>query len=216
MITAEERAYYLKPSVLIRFSVSLVGLLLVLSRMTNFLNQIELRPGALLADPVLQAIAPKDLTWLAFGLIYGGLVFAIFHLLRHPERLILGMQGYTIMLLLRAIAMSVLPLDPPPGIIVLKDPFVEFFGNSSAPLTRDLFFSGHTSTMFLLYLASVNPKIRYLFLVSTLGIAACVLIQHVHYTVDVVAAPFFAYGAMRMAGKFNVTLRRFFEARQSR
>ena len=45
------------------------------------------------------------------------------------------------------------PLDPPPGMIVLEDPLVQLFGGASRPLTRDLFFSGHTSTMFLLFLA---------------------------------------------------------------
>jgi hypothetical protein len=30
---------------------------------------------------------------------------------------------------------------------------------------------------------------------ATVLVGLCVVLQHVHYTVDVVAAPFFAYGA---------------------
>lgn len=214
MLPAEARAKLQTPSVLIRLILSLLLLLFVLNRMSRFLDQIELRPGVLLADPILQLIPPRDLTWISFTLIYGGLVFAIGHLFRHPERLILAIQGYSIMVTFRAIAMFLLPLDPPIDIIVLKDPFVEFFGNSGAPLTRDLFFSGHTSTMTLLGLASTNPKIKTMFMVATIGIGACVLIQHVHYSIDVIAAPFFAYGSMRFAGWLNTMFRRLSEAKR--
>jgi len=217
MLHPDARAQLRDPSVLTRFVLSLALLLFTLNRISRFLDQIELRPGVVLADPLLAVITPRDLTWLSFGLIYGALVVAIFHLFRHPERLILGMQGYSIMMLFRATAMYLLPLDPPTGIIVLKDPFVEFFGNSGQPLTRDLFFSGHTSTMFLLYLASApHSWVKKVFLFATLSIGACVLVQHVHYSVDVWAAPFFAYGAMRLAGYLNVVIRRLSEATRSR
>ena len=216
MSSSDARAKLRDPSVLTRFVLSLVILLFTLNRISQFLDRVELRPGVVLADPILAMIPPRDLTWLSFGLIYGGLVLAVVHLFRHPDRLILGMQGYSIMMLFRATAMFLLPLDPPPGIIVLKDPFVEFFGSSGQPLTRDLFFSGHTSTMFLFFLASADSWVKKLFLVATVGIGACVLIQHVHYSVDVWAAPFFAYGAIRLAGWLNVFIRRLFEAKRSR
>jgi hypothetical protein len=34
-------------------------------------------------------------------------------------------------------------------------------------------------------------------------VAACVLWQHVHYTIDVLAAPFFAYASWRVAVLFD-------------
>ncbi len=74
-------------------------------------------------------------------------------------------------------------------------------GGASAVLTRDLFFSGHTSTLFLISLAVPGRRARPFFLACTAAVATCVLVQHVHYTVDVLAAPFFAYGAWRAAGR---------------
>ena len=89
-----------------------------------------------------------------------------------------------------------LPLDPPPTAIPLSDPLVEVLGTGKL-LTRDLFFSGHTSFMFLMYLVC-NTKLRPFFLLSTLLVGVCVLLQHVHYTVDVLVAPFVAYGSFRL------------------
>ena len=91
----------------------------------------------------------------------------------------------------------VVPLNPPTGLIPLADPFVQFFGSGRVP-TRDLFFSGHVSTLFLLSLCARNKVLKLLFLALTLTVAVVVLWQHVHYTIDVMVAPFVAYASYRM------------------
>ncbi|MFC2136330.1 phosphatase PAP2-related protein, partial [Bacteroidota bacterium] len=58
---------------------------------------------------------------------------------------------------------------------------------------KDLFFSGHTSTMFLLFLTAGSKNLRMVFLLLTILVAFCVIIQHVHYSIDVIAAPIGAY-----------------------
>jgi len=85
--------------------------------------------------------------------------------------------------------------------IRLEDPLVQGIGGASEALTRDLFFSGHTSTLFLIFLAVPGGRSRPIFLACTVAVATAVLVQHVHYAVDVLAAPFFAYGAWRLAGR---------------
>jgi membrane-associated phospholipid phosphatase len=82
--------------------------------------------------------------------------------------------------------------------VALKDPFVEAFGEQRT-LTRDLFFSGHTATLLVVALSAPTPWMRRAAFVATALVAAGVLVQHAHYTVDVVAAPFFAYAAWRAA-----------------
>jgi membrane-associated phospholipid phosphatase len=104
------------------------------------------------------------------------------------------------MVIFRMIAMYLLPLDPPPAMIPLQDPMVEFFGTGKL-LTRDLFFSGHTSTLFLLFLVTPRGILKSLFLGCTILVAVAVLVQHVHYTIDVFAAPFFAYAAVKLADR---------------
>ena len=184
-----------------RLLLTLPVLVAMLSALAALVKWVEQRPGAVLADPVLALLAPRDVTWPIFTLIYVGLLLAVVRLVRTPVRLVLGVQAYVVMALLRIAVMWATPLDPPPGMIVLDDPLVQGFGGASHPLTRDLFFSGHTSTMFLLFLAVPGRAARAFFLACTASVAFLVLVQHVHYAVDVLAAPPFAYAAWRIARK---------------
>lgn len=173
----------------------------------KFAHVIENRPGVVLDDPLLAVLPTLDMNWAAFSLIYGGIAMGVIHLLQDRERFLLAFRAYIVMLTLRMVAMYLMPLDPPNGMIILQDPVVQhwgvFGGAGEAPLTRDLFFSGHTSTTFLLYLVAMNSRIRALFLFSTIAIGVCVIFQKVHYSIDVFSAPFFAYGAFRMVGLFT-------------
>jgi len=62
-------------------------------------------------------------------------------------------------------------------------------------LTHDLFFSGHVAGEFIMFLFVQDRRVKGILLTSTILVSVFVLIQHVHYTVDVIAAPFFAYGS---------------------
>ncbi len=172
-----------------------------LAALATFVKWVERRPGVVLPDPVLAMLQPRDVTWLTFALIYAGIVGAVALLARRPRLLVAGVQAYAILALVRIAVMWATPLDPPPGMIGLEDPLVERLGGASESLTRDLFFSGHTSTLFLISLAVPGRRARPFFLACTAAVAVCVLVQHVHYTVDVLAAPFFAYGAWRIAAR---------------
>ena len=178
----------------IELIITLLSLVLVLISLTNFLNFVEARPGVVFSDPILNLFNPIDLTWLTFTLIYISLVTAIITLIRNPERLLFAIQLYTLMVIIRIVAMYLLPLEPPSTMIILKDPFVEIFGTGQT-LTKDLFFSGHTATLFILYLVSVNKSIKSIFLFCTIAVAVSVILQHVHYTIDVFAAVFFTYAS---------------------
>lgn len=183
-------------------ALTLAALIATLSCFSSFVNWVETRQGVVLADPVLAMIKPVDVTWLTFMLIYAGLLSALFAVSFHPRRLIMSMQAYTLMVVFRTAAMYVLPLEPPPAMIPLQDPLVEIIGTGQL-LTRDLFFSGHTATMFILFLCVPQKKFKAVLLFGTGVLAICLLCQHVHYTVDVLAAPFFAYGAFRITFLFH-------------
>lgn len=172
--------------------LSLILLVLTLTVLTRFLIFVEHRPGVVLDDPLLRQFKPIDLTWLTFSLIYGSIIGGILTLLPQPGRLTFALQLYLMMVLSRMLVMYLLPLDPPAQLILLRDPVVEFFG-SGQTLTRDLFFSGHTSTLFILFLVAEGTLRRLVFLLLTLVVATTLLLQHAHYTVDVVAAFFFCY-----------------------
>ncbi len=185
-----------------RVLVTLPALVVALVVLSRFLLAIETRRGSVLSDPLLQLFAPRDVTWVTFGFIYAGIAGALVLLSRYPERCVLAFQAYVVMVGFRIIAMALTPLDPPATMVALKDPFVEVFGTGTT-LTKDLFFSGHTSTLFLLFLVMPSKASRVVFLVCVTGVATCVLMQHIHYSIDVYVAPFFAYCAYAVARAVN-------------
>jgi hypothetical protein len=185
-----------------RVSVTVPLLIIALIALSRFLVWVEARPGAVLDDPVLRLFTPVNLSSITFAFIYGGIILGLVILRRHPERCVLVFQAYVVMVAIRIIAMALVPLDPPRSLIPLVDPFVETFG-TGAVLTKDLFFSGHTATLFLLSLVMPSTTTRVLYFLCVLAVALCVLLQHVHYTIDIVAALFFAYCAMVIARAVN-------------
>lgn len=182
--------------------ITLLLLAAVLISLTNFLNYVEARQGVVLSDPILNLFSPIDLTWLIFALIYISIVAAIATLLKNPKQLLFAIQLYTLMVAIRIAAMYLLPLDPPSTMIILNDPLVEFFGTGQT-LTKDLFFSGHTATLFILFLVSEKKIIKFVFLISTIAVALSVILQHVHYTIDVFAAVFFTYACYNLILKLK-------------
>lgn len=182
----------------VRVGLTFFFLAIALYSLAKFLPYNETRPGFSMEDPFLSLFTPVKVTWLTFALIYSALVIALTSLSFHPEKFLLALQSYTVIAFLRLSTIYFLPLNAPAAIIPLKDPFVEYFGGG-ATLLRDLFFSGHTSMMFLFFLVSPNKTLKWIFLVATFLVAGCVLIQHVHYTIDVIAAPVFAYTGYRIA-----------------
>lgn len=182
------------------FIFSLLFLVLTMMTFSSFSQFVEMREGVQFADPLLIKFSAYDLTWPIFSLIYGAILLGIGILVYRPYRLILLFKAYALMVLIRIVMMYLLPLDPPEGMILLQDPFVSLFVTGKT-LTRDLFFSGHTATMFLLFLAVPN-KFKKTFIVIASLVATGVLWQKVHYTVDVVVAPFVSFIAYYWASNY--------------
>jgi len=112
------------------------------------------------------------------------------------------LQAYGLMVIIRIIAMYLTPFEAPEKLILLNDPFVQLFGQG-AVLTKDLFFSGHTATLFLLFLLAENKALKITFLIFTIIVGTAVLLQHVHYSIDVFMAPFVAYSALKLVLYFH-------------
>jgi membrane-associated phospholipid phosphatase len=178
------------------FTLILLGVILL--SFTKFLNYVELRAGFTFTDPLLNLFAPANLTWIIFGLIYIGLVIAIYFFIKDPALLLAALQSYLVLVLLRTAAMYLLPLNPPSDMIPLNDPFVQIFGSGEI-LTKDLFFSGHTATLFLLFLVANKKALKIIFLFFAVIVGISVLLQHVHYSIDVFTAPFFSYASVKLA-----------------
>lgn len=185
---------FLEPGFKLLFLLSGVLLGAVLWCYSGFIAFNETRQGFAFIDPYLAWFEPQDVTWLTFGVLYAALLGGIGVLVRYPGHLLLAVQTYTLVVIFRIAAMYALPLAPPTTTIPLADPFVQLFGSGEV-LLQDLFFSGHTSTMFTLYLTAPTRRSKWILLLAVVVVAAAVLLQHVHYFVDVIAAPFFVYGS---------------------
>jgi hypothetical protein len=178
---------------------TLAYLLGALHSLNRFLQFNEQRVGATLIDPVLAALPALDFSVPLFVLIYGTLLLTLAHLARQPRALLVAVQAYALLATFRMAMMYTIPLEAPPGMIMLVDPLVTLFGGGGPNWAKDLFFSGHTSTTFLCALCVRSRALRLVCLGACAGVAVLILVQHAHYTIDVLVAPFVAFGCQRLA-----------------
>lgn len=165
--------------------------------MPHYFSAIQQRQGIALADPVLQWLPSVDLSLPIFIIIYSSLLLVLGYMTTHPWHLLKACQTYIVMSLLRFASIYLVPLSQPEGMVFLDDPILNHLFYQGY-VTKDLFFSGHTATMFLFGLVVLDKRLKYFFYFTTAILAVMILIQHVHYTIDVVAAPFFVMGSYKL------------------
>lgn len=174
-------------------TVTLFLLIILLSSLSYFFTYIESRSGTQLGDAILKILPSYNVSVLTFMIIYTSALLGIINILARPIQFIQAVQAYFLILLLRLPSIYLLPLEAPEGIIPLQDPFVETFFYGHTRITKDLFFSGHVATVFLLYLANPYKQLKYFYGIVVLLVALLILLQHAHYTLDVVVAPLFTW-----------------------
>lgn len=149
-----------------------------------FFQRIELRQGTALPDPFLHWLPAHNVSLPLFILIWSLSALTLVRAVRNPRILLVFIWSYILLSLFRMLTIYLLPLEPPANLIGLVDPLSNFFYGPKF-VTKDLFPSGHTSTMFLLFLCLTGKGDRRLALVVTFAVAFLLLVQHVHYTVDI-------------------------------
>ncbi|MEE9437833.1 MAG: phosphatase PAP2-related protein [Saprospiraceae bacterium] len=193
-------------SYLVIWGLLMVLALFVLKMMKSFLLYNEMRKGALLNDWVLNFFVPVDLSEVICLLTWGSLLLFFPVTVRSPKRSIFVFIAIIFLSIFRMATMYIVPLEPPSGIIPLRDHILECSVYTNNILLKDLFFSGHTSNLFLLMIFMDIKWIKYLLMIITFTVGFLLLKQHVHYTIDVVAAPFFAYLAYFLANKVGAII----------
>ena len=172
----------------------------VLCTLPAFFDIIERRQGIVLNDFVLNFLPPINLSVPIFIVLWSSALLMAVRCLQNPYTFCVFVWSFLFLTISRIITISLVPLNAPIGLILLKDPLSNSFYHGPF-ITKDLFYSGHTSTQFLMFLCLHKKWEKILTIVSTIIIAFMVLVQHVHYTIDVLAAPFGAYLAYYMARK---------------
>ncbi len=99
------------------------------------------------------------------------------------------------------ITMYLYTLEPPIGIIPLHDPIVDIIAYGGQVFNKDLFFSGHVATLTLFVLLEERPVMKKILILNTSIVAGLILLQRVHYTIDVISAPFIMIGIFKLTKK---------------
>lgn len=181
-----------------KFLTSLILFIVVLIFLPFFFQYIEKRNGIILNDFILKSIQPVDVSTAIFFIIWTISILMIVRAIHKPTIFILLLTSFTLLTVSRIISIYFVVLNPPADLIVLKDPLSNFFYGTTF-ITKDLFYSGHTATMFLMFLCLEKKIEKFMALLACFFVGILVLVQHVHYSVDVLVAPFFTYMIYRFA-----------------
>lgn len=187
----------------IRFIITLILFFAAAKYCKEYIAIFNTRPGTLLNDPLLSLFKPVDFSVEIFIMFHAILVFAIISLLKHPKRLMIALQAYSLLMVFRTVSIYLIPLEAPVDMIFLRDPFASMYMHKNGLVVNDLFFSGHVSSSFLFYLVADGKRLKQLILTFTVLIATMILWQKVHYTVDVIFAPLFSLLSIKLMTFFN-------------
>lgn len=186
-----------------RFIISVTFLILILIGFASLLAYIETRQGHTFYDPILNFIKPRDVSDFIFFVTYSAAVVGFIYAITSPYKFLHFIQMYGALTLLRVVTLFFIPLEPPTAIIPLRDEFLNHTFYAGSEHLKDLFFSGHAATLFLFYFFTHNKILKVSFLTAAIAVSVGVMVQHVHYSYDVIAAPIFAYIAYRVITKFS-------------
>ena len=193
-LTTTWKSVYEDKAFMRKFNITLGVCMVVYLTAANFLVMNKGRSGMLLSDPIQPFIQPRDLSHFIFFFTYLAVAAFLFHIIAQPQIMQKAFIGFTAIFIVRTLMIFVLPLAPPEGIVPLHDPVVDMFVMGRASdLRNDLFFSGHISDLSFFIFCTTNKNVRNFLIFSAVIVGIMLVAQRVHYTADVLAAPFFAY-----------------------
>jgi membrane-associated phospholipid phosphatase len=173
----------------------ITGLILIsfiLLSLPFFYQAIEQRNGISFNDYLLSWLPAYDLSIYIFTVIWSMTLLTFSRFKQDPNIFLTFLWGFILINLSRFVSIGLIPLNAPADLIPIHDPISNHFYGPKF-ITKDLFFSGHTAAMFLMFLCLKKRTDKILALLATIIIGIAVLLQHVHYTMDVVMAPVITY-----------------------
>lgn len=176
----------------IKFILAILILFAILIFIPHFFMRIEAREGLVLNDWLLHKIPAKDVSVPIFFILNGMVCWFFYRMSKNTLMCLTALWSFIFVCLARMITITLVPLNPPADIIHLTDPCLTFFYRANT-ITKDLFFSGHTATAFLVALCLERKTDKTIAFIAVAFVAILLMIQHVHYTVDILAAPFFTW-----------------------
>jgi hypothetical protein len=181
--------------------VGTVFMLLIVYTLPFFFNQIEKRKGYQIHDWLLAQVPAHNVSVLIFAIIWSMILLIMIRAVYHPSIYIHYCWALMLVCLARLGCIALVALEPPIGLIPLTDPLTGVFYGESL-ITKDLFFSGHTATLTLIFLCLQKRNDKIAALIATIAVACLLVVQHIHYSIDILAAPVFTYASYRFTRYF--------------
>jgi len=181
--------------------IGTVIMMSVVFTMPLFFGHIEKRHGTLINDPVLAAVPSYNVSVAIFAVIWGMVLLTMIRAAYKPQIYIIYCWALIPITIARFIAISIVPLEPPTGLKPLTDPLTGVF-YGQALITKDLFFSGHIATLTLMFLCLQKRNDRIIGFFATIIVACLLVVQHIHYTIDILASPGIVYICYRLTRRF--------------
>ncbi len=136
------------------------------------------------------------------GAIIMWIVIALL-LFLHPRYLLFGMKAIALFIVVRSVFINLTHIGIYPRQAVFDPADLGYSLYGLFAFQGNYFFSGHTGLPFLMALVFWRHRLwRNFLLALTFLFGASVLLAHVHYSIDVFAAPFLAYGIFHIAREF--------------
>jgi len=190
----------------VTFFVVLFGFILSLYIAKLWLHYNETRIGHPLYDAILVLFDPIDLNTPIFYITNAAMLIGLVSAMLLPFNMVHTMLSITMLAVLRITTMYLVPLEAPLEIIPLRDPLIEFAFYGEQVLTKDLFFSGHTASLILLTLLCPFKKIKIYLAISAVAVGLMLILQHVHYSIDVFVAPIFSLFAYIVCSRLTIKI----------
>jgi PAP2 superfamily C-terminal len=181
-----------------KLALGILILVLLVAFLPYYFAFIEARRGIQLNDIVLNYIDSANVSIPTFIIIWSLSLWYLYKSANDPALILLILWGLNVLFISRIISIYLVPLDPPKDLVELIDPITNRFYGAKF-ITKDLFFSGHTATLVCLSLCLRKRKDQLIVLTGGIIVGILVLVQHVHYTIDVIAAFVFPYFIIKIA-----------------
>ncbi len=157
--------------------------------------------GTPVSDLISDRLPVVDLD--SFMIISALLLTAItlFLVFTKPKFVSFGLKTLSLFIIIRAFLISVTHLGAHPNQLVFNpNSFGYGIYNTLFNTTNDFFFSAHTGGPFLgALILWPEKRWRYLYFIASAVFGASVLFAHIHYSIDVFAAPFIAHSIFEIS-----------------
>jgi hypothetical protein len=160
-------------------------------------------PSNSVADLFLNFLPVVNLNLIIIEGAFAAILVSVILILAKPQYLLFALKAGAIFIATRAMFIAVTHIGIYPGQIN-PDP-TGFFDQiyTGLGLEAGFFFSGHTGLPLLMALILWNKKFwRHFYIVISIIFGIAVLFAHIHYTIDVLAAPYMTYGVFKMSQYF--------------